>query len=275
MPLHPFIIAYLISRKQLFSVEELAQAVHNDKLAAIGILSASINHELRNPLYIIKNFAESLLINSREGVYKDMPSLQSKMNDTLERVVRQSDNAMKIVGRLTAFAKKKSDEGFRMEAVSLPQILADLDILIRCEIEIHKIQIVQDIPENLPLIWADPSHLEEILLNLILNAYQVLKTYSTETHKQIRISAQTEGTDNKSLSVPSPKIQIVIKDNGPGISSEDLPNIFKPFYTRKREGLGLGLYITKQLVEKNQGTIKIQSQIGRGASFILEFQKCP
>ena len=280
-PLFPILMARAFSRYHLLDTEELAQAAHNDKLAAIGVLSASINHELRNPLYIIKNFSESLAINTREGVYSDPEKLQEKMLETLDRITRQSDNAMKIIGRLTAFARKKPDQDFKRVPVALPALLSDLDILIRCEIEIHRIQIIEEIPKGLPLVLVDPSHLEEILLNLILNAYQVLKTYSTETQKQIHIQAfslsfprkreSKSGSPTKALG--DDKIRITIKDNGPGISPDDLSNIFKPFYTKKQEGLGLGLYITKQLVEKNRGTIRVESKPGQGASFILEFQR--
>ena len=292
MPIYPFLITYLISRKNLFSMEDFVTIAHNDKLTAMGILSASINHELRNPLYIIKNFSESLAINSREGVYKDLPTLQNKMHDTLDRITKQSNQAMKIIGRLTAFARKKPDQDFKMIAVNLRELIEDLDILIRCEIEIHKIEIIQEIPQDLPQLLADPAHLEEILLNLILNAYQVLKNFpspiplpegeGTGEGKKIYITASHVIASGAKQSQRSPRpfgarddgrIRIIIKDNGPGISPEDLPNIFKPFYTKKKEGLGLGLYITKQLIEKNQGTIKIESSPGQGASFILEFQK--
>ena len=280
------VITYAVLRERILDNQEIAEIAHNDKLNAMGILSASINHELRNPLYIIKNFSESLSINTREGVYKDPQKLEEKMLDTLDRITKQSNQAMKIIGRLTAFARKKPDQDFKMVPVSLRSLIEDLDILIRCEIEVHRIEIIQEIPENLPQLLADPAHLEEILLNLILNAYQVLKNFpspiplpegeGTGKGKKIYIQAAVtpKGTENTSLSVPfAQKIQITIKDNGPGISPEDLPNIFKPFYTKKKEGLGLGLYITKQLIEKNQGTIKIESSPGHGAAFILEFNQ--
>jgi len=124
----------------------------------------------------------------------------------------------------------------------------------------HKIKLIQDIPTDLPPIHADHIYLEEILFNLIVNATQALKGA-----EKGRITISAEKVDQA--------VVVKIADNGSGMTSEQQQNIFKPFYTTKEEGTGLGLYITKQLVEKNGGKITVTSKPGQGTTFMLTFQR--
>ena len=131
--------------------------------------------------------------------------------------------------------------------------------LVRHELVLDKIQLIQNIPSNLLPIRADRRHIEEILFNLIVNACQAMK----EKGGRIEVSAE----QYKEI------VKVKIDDSGPGISSEQLRRIFEPFYTTKEEGTGLGLHVVKQLIERNGGSISVKSKIGFGTVFLLEFRQ--
>ena len=263
MPLYPFCLAYFMSEKGLLNTESIAQAAHRDKLAALGILTASVNHEIRAPLFVIRGTVET----------------ETDSSKIKERVISQVDRLTGIVSRLTHFAKKGVEEEAQIEPIDFKEVLADIRPLFQHQLNYQSIEFTQDIPADLPKVMADRRYLEEILFNLILNACQALKNAKQPA---IKLSASWEA---EILSFPrrresslgplasghQPAIVITIADNGPGIPPDQLKNIFKPFHTTKQEGTGLGLYITKQLVEKCGGTIEAKSQQSSGAQFVVRF----
>ena len=261
MPLYPFFMGIALIRHGLFNAEEAMDAFRRDKLAAIGTLATSINHEIRNPLYIIQGVAQSFLANFEEGVFQDKEAALEKSLEVLKKTMDQSLRAMDIMKRFAMFAKQDVKQRPEIEKVSLSQALANILPLINHELELEKIMMIQDIPKNLSLVHIDRRHLEEILFNLILNACQAMK--SQKISGEICISAVQQRK----------YISIRIKDNGLGIPLEKLKQIFEPFYTTKNEGTGLGLYITKQLVEKNCGRIFVTSRHEEGTEFLLRFLK--
>lgn len=258
MPFYPFIVAYFMIKKNLFNEHELAYAAHRDKLAAMGTLAASINHEIKNPLYIIKGLAEGHLANLNDKVYFDEKQAFAKANEILQKAVIQSDRAMRIMRNFAVFAKRSSSEEPKPESVDLKHLIEELLPLIQYELKLEKVELKVEVAQNFPLLQIDRRHLEEILFNIIVNACQAMKG----TGGEIRIYA---GVKNK-------QTNICIQDNGPGISPEGVKKIFEPFYTTKEEGTGLGLHITKRLVDVNGGKIRVESQAGQGTKFILEFQ---
>ncbi len=258
LPFYPFAVAYCIIRKNLFDEEDLAQAAHRDKLAAIGTIAASINHEIRNPLYIIHGMAESFLENFR-GEHQNLAAVKQESVAVLERTAEQAKRAMDIMGQLSLFAKQKvSDSEAEPQVANLSVCLENVLPLVRHEMALEKIRFEKDIPENLLELKANPRQLEEILFNLIVNACQAMKPKGG----RIRVSAKQSVN----------KVVIQIEDTGPGIPQDRLKQIFEPFYTTKEEGTGLGLYITRQLVEKSGGKITAISREGMGTAFSLEFQ---
>ena len=257
MPLYPFLTAYFLMRRGLFDIEELAQAAHRDKLTAIGVLAASINHEVKNPLFIIKGLAESCLERQKEGIFPSKGKALESANDAMKRSMEQAERAMDIIKRLSLFAKAGIEGEMKFEAVSVPGVLEDILPLVRYELAAHSIVLTRDIPKNLPEALADRRYLEEIFFNLIVNACQALK--GAEKAGEIKINAWVE----------QHRVLIKVEDNGPGIPEDKLKDVFRPFYTTKAEGTGLGLYITQQLVEKIHGRIDVRSEVGQGTTFIV------
>jgi signal transduction histidine kinase len=277
LPLYPFVLAYFLVRKGLFNPEELAQAAHRDKLTAIGVLAASINHEVKNPLFIIKGLAESCLERQKEGIFPSKEKALESANDAMKRSVDQADRAMDIIKRLSLFAKAGVDSEIKFEAVNVQALLEDILPLVRYELAANGIALTRNIPSDLPDVYADRRYLEEIFFNLIVNAIQALKGMGKPG--EIKVTAGL-GTSTSGLEepenqkrVPSPEervpVIVTIQDNGPGIPADKLRDVFRPFYTTKEEGTGLGLYITRQLVEKIKGRINVCSEVGRGAIFTV------
>jgi signal transduction histidine kinase len=258
MPLWQILLTYGMIRFQMFDVEEFAKAAHKDKLAAIGTLATSLNHEIKNPLYIIRGFAESYLEHLKEGNYKTPEDALKKSQEILTKTVDQANRAMEIMRRFSMFAKQSVNDEAQLEDVSLERVLDDIVPLVNHELELDKIQLVRQIPKGFLPIRADCRHIEEILFNLIVNSCQAMKEGG-----EIRISAAQQNG----------YACVTIEDTGPGIAPERLKQIFEPFYTTKQEGTGLGLYVVKQLVERNNGKISVKSKMGKGTNFLLEFKR--
>ena len=163
---------------------------------------------------------------------------------------------MEIMKRFAMFAKQGVKEETQLAEISLSETFEGVLPLIRHELELDKIQLVKKVPNDLPRIRADRRQIEEIFFNLIVNACQAMKDGG-------KLTVQAEQRNGS--------VQVEIQDDGPGIPSEQISKIFEPFYTTKESGTGLGLYVTKQLVERNGGHIFLQSKLNQGTNFILKF----
>ncbi|HOW88283.1 MAG TPA: ATP-binding protein [Candidatus Omnitrophota bacterium] len=281
LPLYPFALAYFMTKQKLFDVEEFAQAAHRDKLTAIGVLAASINHEVKNPLFIIKGLAESCLERQREGVFPTKEKALDGANEAFKRTMEQADRAMDIIKRLSLFAKAGIESEIKLEPVKVSAVLEDILPLLRYELAAHGITLIRDLPPNLPEVQADRRYLEEIFFNLIFNACQALKDANKPGEIIIRaVASNAPRTHPVCTLVDTPgvykgSVVIEISDNGPGIPGDKLKDVFRPFYTTKAEGTGLGLYITQQLVEKIKGRISVSSEAGKNTTFTVSLPSSP
>jgi signal transduction histidine kinase len=180
---------------------------------------------------------------------------------------------MDIIKRLSMFAKAGIDSEIKFESVKIAAVLEDILPLIRYELAAHNIALTRDIPPNIPDVRADRRYLEEIFFNLIVNACQALR--EKPEGGEIKVSARTDPSPHPVCTpvytpgVYGGSVVVEISDNGPGIPSDKLAHVFRPFYTTKAEGTGLGLYITQQLVEKIKGRISVQSEYGVGTTFTV------
>ncbi len=253
MPLYPLIFSYFMIRHRLFDIEQIAQAFQREKLATIGLLAASVNHEIRNPLYIAKSALESYIENEQEGLGKQKPLEISKKS------LAAVNRALDVIAKLNRFAKPTVDSNPQNQKASIPEAVQTVLDLIACEFELEKVHIENQIEPNIPTVQADQRQLEEILFNLIVNACHAMQGQGGTL--EIRSTRHGE------------RVVIEIQDTGTGIPPEQAKHLFEPFRTTKGEkGTGLGLYITKQLVERNGGKISVKTKEGEGTSFVLEFK---
>ncbi len=243
MPLYPFIMAYAMVRHGLIYSEEVL-AIHRDKLALLGLMSSSINHEIKNPLFILQELSKKTISNL-DGNQEAKKSL-GKMSEQIDRM-------NKLVTRLGEFARP----GQGVEPINVRKVVEDALFFASQELNYHNIQVKIDIDLSLPKLMGDKSQFEEIFLNLIVNAYHAMEKGGALAIQGMRVGNF---------------IQINLSDTGTGIPKSDLKNIFKPFYTTKEKtGTGLGLHIVKTLVEQNGGKISVDSEVGNGTKFSLRF----
>jgi signal transduction histidine kinase len=240
-------MAYVIFRSRLFDIDTLADWIQEAKLSALGIMATSINHEVRNPLFVIKGLAEILL---------ERPDADpAKIKDIAQRAVVQADRALEIIRNFSEYAKRQSSKTFDKQSLDINEVFESIVPLVCSELALERIRLHVNVPPK-AMVCADRHSLEEIFINLIVNACQAMPGGG-----EIEILTKEE----------KPLLFIKVRDTGPGVPQEQLARIFEPFYTTKASGTGLGLYVVKQLVEKNGGKVEVLSKEGLGTTFSLIF----
>jgi signal transduction histidine kinase/ActR/RegA family two-component response regulator len=226
--------------------EMQAQLVQSEKMAAIGQLSAGIAHEINNPLSGIMGFAEMLL--KSEG-------LGPQQREDVETILQQSARCGKIVKNLLQFSRlKKGAE----TAVELPAVLDAALQLAGFDLRRALVEVTRDLPPDLPAVSGDASQLQQVFLNLIVNAGHALEG---KTGGKLIISAAAAGG----------AVTLRFQDNGCGIPAENLTRVFDPFFTSKPagKGTGLGLSMSFGILQQHRGSIRVESEEGKGAAFII------
>lgn len=216
-------------------------AMHNDKMQALGRLSAGIAHELRNPLTSIKAFIDLIPYKFEDKEFRNqfaqiLPKEINRLND--------------LISSLLDFSKPTNP---KPSLINLNNVLFEVLTLLKLKIKEKNINIIKlntDIS-----FYADESQTKQILINIILNCIDAID-YDGEI--------EIKGTLSDS------KASIIIKDNGVGIPKDMLNNLFDPFYTSKKDGYGIGLSVTDRLIKENKGTIKLISQVDIGTEVTID-----
>ncbi len=250
-----------IANAQLFDQlsKTQAEAAQREKMAVIGTLAAGINHEICNPLGIVRGQCEMFLLNLRDGIYseKSKEDLIKISTEIMNKVIRETDRATTITKRLSGFAKpaKKMDS----EEVAVEKETDEVMGLVGHDLKLSNIEFNKNFELGFPTILADRRQIQEVLFNIIRNAAQAMD----KKDGKITLS----GTSANGMAV------IKIVDNGSGIPKDKIGQIFNPFFTTKEpgKGTGLGLFIVRQVVERNHGTIAVDSEDGVGTTFTLTF----
>lgn len=257
--LYVLILTVAIIRHKLFDVAAIAEIVQEARLAALGMMAASLNHELRNPLYVAKGRLETQLDAIDRKIFPTAIEEAEQSKAVIQSSLHHIDRAMDIVIRFTDMMKGRSAEALR-ENVILTDVVTDVLALAASELKVKDIYCSHSISGDISLFIVRRD-LEEVLFNLLVNACHALKQKPKD--RQIELAAE----------VKDEKVIIKIKDNGHGIPAGAQDKLFSPFYTTKEEGTGLGLFIVKLLTERNRGKITCQSQPGSGTEFRLEFSQ--
>jgi len=226
-------------------MEQRAQLA--SRLASVGELSAGIAHEINNPLTGVIGYSELLM---QEDVPEHIKRDLEVINDGAKRVAG-------IVKGLLTFARQSRPE---RTVVDINQIVEVVLRLRAYELETSNIKVTARLAPDLPVTVADAGQLQQVFLNLIINAEAEMRS----AHGRGKLTIKTERLDGK--------IRISFKDDGPGIAEENRERIFDPFFTTREtgKGTGLGLSICHGIVTEHKGRIYVESQLGRGATFIVE-----
>jgi len=244
--------------KRLETEQQLIQA---SKMATLGEMATGIAHELNQPLSVIKTVSSFFLKKIRKDEVIEAPVLSSM----LAKVDGNVDRAAKIINHMRQFAHKSDT---KLEKVQLNDVIRSAFEIFSQQLKVRGIDVNWHIDENLPAIFADPGRLEQVFINLLLNARDAIEEYREIHPEEKNIEAITLTTRLKNSTVVCE-----VCDTGTGLPPEVAEKIFEPFFTTKEvgKGTGLGLSISYGIVQDCGGSIKTRSNMERGTCFILEF----
>jgi len=221
---------------------------------SLGRLAASVVHEINNPLSGILNYLRLMGRILRQGPLAE--ERQEKFQRYLDLVDNETTRCSQIVSSLLSFARI-SPPAFGQ--VQIDELLNRCILLSRHKLELSNIRFESSIPTNLPPVEGDFNQLQQCVINLIFNAIDAMPDGGT-----LNLDCRHDSDRNKVI--------VIVKDSGRGVPHEDLPQIFEPFYTTKKEGygVGLGLSTVYGIIERHKGNITVESRPGEGAAFMIE-----
>lgn len=230
-----------------------------DRLASLGEMAASVAHEVRNPLAAIKTSMQLLLAD-----LQDNGVLQEDAHEAVSVVLKEVERLDGIVRDLLLFARPRQLQLVKCDLMDLcARVLRFLQP--QCDERGVHVHLVR---QRVPGVYVDVTQMEQVLMNLILNALQAMPaggvlSISSQTLALPDCGSEQDGRER------SPWLELVISDTGEGISREALTRIFQPFYTTRAHGIGLGLPITRRLVEDHHGSLLVESRLGYGTTVSL------
>ena len=233
----------------------LESAAHTARMLELGEMCSGIVHEVNQPLTAIVSFAEACLRAVRGG--RAEPAL---LEDTLGRVAGQGVHAAEIVSRLRGLVRKEES---RRETFDLGEVIEETLQLVDHERRRRSIGVTVRCETGLPPVTADRVQIEQILLNLLRNAFHAVEGTGCP---RVWMRTGRSGTG---------RVRLVVEDSGPGLTPEQCERVFDTFYTTKPNGLGVGLAISRSLAESHGGRLWAESEEGRGARFELELPRSP
>ncbi len=254
-------IAPLVTRKfqvvgRLVIVDDITERIElesqlsqAEKMSSIGLLAAGVAHEVNTPLAVISSYAQMLSKQIRGDDQKAM---------LLEKITQQTFRASEIVNNLLNFSRTSGTE---FSEVSVNKVIKDTLGLLEHQFKTARVKIEEDLDAKLPLIQGNTGKLQQVFLNLVLNAKDAMAGGGT-----LRVM-----TSNGS------GVNVTIMDTGSGIAQEHIQRIYDPFFTTKtsqrdgRRGTGLGLSVTYGIIQEHAGKIRVESRVGEGTTFYLEF----
>lgn len=224
---------------------------HSEKLAALGQLASRLAHEIGTPLNVIQGRAEQLL---------QRDTLAEKDRAFISVIVRQIEQISGFIRQLLTLARRSEPQ---LRAVRLDEIARRVWEIVGDRGNTDGVEVTVELAEDVPLILGDPDQLQQVLLNLSVNAVQAVGMAG-------RVTLSTRFQRNGSLGTTG-TVEAVVADTGPGIPPHALPHLFEPFFTTKGMvgGTGLGLAICREIILNHHGDIRVESEPGQGTRFIV------
>jgi len=221
------------------------QLIQAEKLSSIGLLAAGVAHEVNTPLAVIASQAQMLT--------RQLPADDAR-SPILDKIIKQAFRASEIVNNLLKFSRVSGSEYTDLD---LNKLVRETVSLVEPMLRASKISVNAQLCSSLPLVYANPGKLQQVFMNLIINARDAMPRGG-----ELTIATECENSS----------VRVEVSDNGVGISPEHLSKIFDPFFTTKStsRGTGLGLAVTYGIIREHLGKIEVRSALGRGTSFRVE-----
>jgi len=255
---------YLVTTSDITQrLETEQQLIQASKMATLGEMATGVTHELNEPLSVIKTASRFFMkkINRGQKIADDV------LLTMAEEIDSYVDRATKIINHMRQFGRPAD---ITLEKVQVNETLKKALEILGQQLKVRGIEVIWDLEPDLPLIMADPDRLEQVFINLLINARDAIdELWQSQPHqkgeKQITLKTQSN----------SQEITVTVSDTGPGIPDSILDRIFEPFFTTKKvgQGTGLGLSISYGIVRDLKGSIRAFSRKGKGASFVIKFPR--
>jgi two-component system, LuxR family, sensor kinase FixL len=226
--------------------EELA---HVTRVTTLGELTASIAHEVNQPLSAIVTNGQACL----RWLDGDVPHLD-EARGAVKRIIRDADRAGEVIRRIRALSKKTNPDKARL---NLNDVIREVVLLVRRELLSHRVSLRQELAPTLPAVAGDRVQMQQVIINLLINAVQAMASIS-DRPRELVIRSQTNDAD---------QVLVAVKDTGIGIEPENESQLFNTFFTTKPDGVGMGLSICRSIIEAHGGHIWVSRNSGPGATF--------
>ncbi len=226
-----------------------AEMAHVARLSMLGEMAASLAHELNQPLHAVKNYAYGGICR-----LQSMPHKDEELVAALEQIGEEAGRAAEIIRRVRVFARKRA---LKFSTVSLNGLVEEAVLFTRMDIQRFRARTTLDLQEHLPMVAGDAVQLEQVLLNLIRNGLEAME-HAPGGNRMLRIATKLCGPD---------AVQVDVCDGGTGIKETELEKVFEPFFSTKSEGMGMGLAISRSIVQAHGGRLWATANDGDGCTF--------
>jgi PAS domain S-box-containing protein len=265
-----------LRQKEASLREAQTELAHVSRLTTMGELAASIAHEVNQPLAGIVTNANASL----RWLAGELPDL-NEAREAVARIIRDGNRAGEIIGRLRALAKKAPPQ---KEWLDLNETIGEVIAMARSEIRRNRVLLHTDLANDLPLIAGDRIQLQQVILNLLINAIEAmggvrdgLRELGVRSEKVLDIAGRSEEgmLENKALTHAKwTHVLVAVRDSGPGLDPEGIDRLFDAFYTTKSQGMGMGLAISRSIVEAHGGRLWATANLSQGAAFQFTLPVC-
>jgi two-component system, LuxR family, sensor kinase FixL len=231
-------------------IEQREKLAHFGRLSIMGEMTASIAHEINQPLTAISMYAQSSL----KLIQRGDPDLD-KLAAALDKLNTQSLRAGAIIERIQRFARAQE---IHRELLDVNELLKDLVKLAEVDARLHDVSITFDLEDGLPPVYCDAIQIQQVALNLIRNAIDAMKEIDCRNGNALAITSRL---------LDGGHVEVAIADQGPGVPEDQRKLMFRPFHTTKKEGMGMGLSICRTIISEHGGELAYRNHAGAGATF--------
>jgi two-component system sensor kinase FixL len=245
-----FKVTVVIDRSERYELQRNRQELaHLTRISTLGELAGSLAHELNQPLTAILSNAQAA-----QRFMAMEPVNLAEVREILQDLVDDDRRASEVIRRIRALVKKG---GLEAAPLSLAEVIGEVVLLLHSDAIVRRVRVLSKVDPALPTVHGDRVQLQQVTLNLLLNAFDAMESLAV-SDGEVEVEASLEGECS---------VRVAVRDRGPGLPEDNIEKLFLPFVTSKRDGLGLGLSISRSIVGMHGGRIWAENNVDRGATF--------